>query len=109
MRDSTEDLLNRCWQLMEDHEPDGWPAVQMKTVTALCDEILRLTPKFDIGERVKVMTFQAEIQGEVVSRSEHKNICDRYAVYAKYPHKETAQAEWFGEDQLCKISKEDRK
>jgi hypothetical protein len=26
-----------------DHEPDGWPAVRMRQVSALCDEIEQLT------------------------------------------------------------------
>ena len=25
-----------------DHEPDGWPAIQMRQISALCDEIDRL-------------------------------------------------------------------
>ena len=25
-----------------DHEPDGWPAVRMRQVSALCDEVERL-------------------------------------------------------------------
>jgi len=47
MENSIEDILIDCWRLMEDHEPEGWPAIQMKTVTALCDEVRRLTPKQD--------------------------------------------------------------
>lgn len=104
MEKQIDDILIDCWRLMEDHEPEGWPAVQMKTITALCDEVRRLTPKFKIGERVKVLAFHGEFEGKVVSRSEHKTIGDQYAVFAKYPHNKNAEAEWFAEDQLCKLN-----
>ena len=104
MEKSIDDILIDCWRLMEDHGPEGWPAIQMKTVTALCDEVRRLTPRFAIGERVMVMAFEGEFEGEVVSRSEHKTIGDQYAVYARYPHNKSAQAEWFSEDDLYKLS-----
>ena len=38
----TTDIVRRCRILKEDHEPDGWPAIKMEDVTALCDEIERL-------------------------------------------------------------------
>ena len=40
---STErDLVANMRALEADHEPDGWPAVRMKEISALCDEIERL-------------------------------------------------------------------
>ena len=40
---STErDLVANMRVLEADHEPDGWPAVRMSTISALCDEIERL-------------------------------------------------------------------
>lgn len=30
----------RCFEV--DHEPDGWPAVRMRQISALCDEVERL-------------------------------------------------------------------
>lgn len=36
-----EELLNRMRLLEVDHEPDGWPAVRMRDITALVDEIER--------------------------------------------------------------------
>lgn len=37
-----EEIIATCRVMTEDHQPDGWPAVQMKTITALCDEVERL-------------------------------------------------------------------
>lgn len=37
-----ENIIEMCRVMAEDHEPDGWPAVQMKTIAALCDEVQRL-------------------------------------------------------------------
>jgi hypothetical protein len=37
-----DDLLARMRVLEIDHDPDGWPAVKMRDVSALCDEIERL-------------------------------------------------------------------
>jgi hypothetical protein len=34
--------IEQVRMLKKDHLPDGWPAVQMKTLTALADEIDRL-------------------------------------------------------------------
>ena len=40
---STErDLVANMRVLEADHEPDGWPAVRMREISALCDEIERL-------------------------------------------------------------------
>ena len=35
-------LVERLRLLEADHEPDGWPAVQLRDITALCSEIDRL-------------------------------------------------------------------
>lgn len=32
-----------------DHEPDGWPAVKMRQISALCDEIDRLRRRIDMA------------------------------------------------------------
>lgn len=41
-REMINELLARMRLLETDHAPEGWPAVQMKDITALCDEIERL-------------------------------------------------------------------
>lgn len=33
------DLIERMRSLEQDHEPDGWPAVQMRDISALCDVV----------------------------------------------------------------------
>lgn len=38
MRD-IDDTIRRMQLLAIDHEPDGWPAVQMRDITALLDDI----------------------------------------------------------------------
>ncbi|MCD1628294.1 hypothetical protein [Marinobacter shengliensis] len=34
-----DDLIERMRTLEQDHEPDGWPAVQMRDISALCDAL----------------------------------------------------------------------
>lgn len=41
-----EELLKRMRLLEVDHEPDGWPSVRMRDITALLDEVDR---RFGIG------------------------------------------------------------
>ena len=38
----TTDIVARLRGLSADHSPDGWPAVQMRDITALCEEVTRL-------------------------------------------------------------------
>lgn len=37
-----DELLKFVYGLAEDHEPDGWPAIQLQEITPLADEIERL-------------------------------------------------------------------
>lgn len=37
------ELLARMRALEDDHQPDGYPAVKMRDISALCDEIERLS------------------------------------------------------------------
>lgn len=41
------DIVEEMRGFEADHEPDGWPAVKMKQVSALCDEIERLQDLID--------------------------------------------------------------
>src|SRR5690606_37466012 len=34
-----DDLIERMRSLEQDHEPEGWPAVQMRDISALCDAL----------------------------------------------------------------------
>ena len=36
------DIVARLSGMSADHGPDGWPAVQMRDITALCEEVTRL-------------------------------------------------------------------
>jgi hypothetical protein len=46
MKTDIEEILTYCRGLPIDHEPDGWPAIQMRDIMALVDEIDRLRAKF---------------------------------------------------------------
>lgn len=41
------DLIKQIQQLDKDHEPDGWPAIRMKDLTILADEIVSLSDKVE--------------------------------------------------------------
>lgn len=47
-----------------DHEPDGWPAVKMRQISALCDEAERLRaemhPEWDEAGEAKTLAAAAE-------------------------------------------------
>ena len=38
----TTDIVARLASMSADHGPDGWPAVRMREITALCEEVTRL-------------------------------------------------------------------
>lgn len=38
----TTDIVARLSGMSADHGPDGWPAVRMRDITALCEEVTRL-------------------------------------------------------------------
>lgn len=46
------DIVEEMRGFSTDHEPDGWPAVRMRQITALCDEIDRLRYQVEIGKQV---------------------------------------------------------
>lgn len=41
-REQSGDIVEMMRLLEVDHGPDGWPAVRMRDISALCDEIERL-------------------------------------------------------------------
>ena len=45
-----DDLISTLRGLEIDHEPEGWPAVQMKEITALCDAVEGAIPSLDLLE-----------------------------------------------------------
>ena len=46
-RNERKKLLARMRALEADHSPDGWPAVQMRDITALCDAVDTLQQRYD--------------------------------------------------------------
>ena len=58
---STErDLVANMRVLEADHEPDGWPAVRMREISALCDEIERLRAALASRDEVAPSDFPPE-------------------------------------------------
>ena len=58
---STErDLVARMRSFEVDHEPDGWPAVRMREISALCDEIERLRAALASRDEVAPSDFPPE-------------------------------------------------
>jgi hypothetical protein len=45
---SVDKLLKRMRLLEIDHEPDGWPAVQMKDISKLCNLVENAVPSIDL-------------------------------------------------------------
>lgn len=43
------DIVSRMRLLEDDHEPDGWPAVQMCEITALCNMIEEVRDRLEDG------------------------------------------------------------
>ena len=44
---AVEQLVSSCREYEIDHEPDGWPAIQMRDVSALCDAVDSVVPGID--------------------------------------------------------------
>jgi hypothetical protein len=42
MSESVKDLVDRMSVYEVDHLPEGWPAIKMKDVSALCDAVMHL-------------------------------------------------------------------
>ena len=42
MSESLKDLVDRMSVYEVDHLPEGWPAIKMKDVSALCDAVMHL-------------------------------------------------------------------
>ena len=102
MTTEVERIVMRCRTLEEDHHPDGWPAVQMKDITALCDEVERLkTFKFELGDTVMVKDSaitDEPVFGEIVSKAHYHTGGVHYAVYGNY--KIGREGRWFSEREI---------
>ena len=96
-----EKIISNCRLLEADHSANEWPAIQMKDIMALLDEIERLKIfEFEIGDKVIVKLNGIEYIGEIVSRLESHKGGIRYAVYANYRH--AKEAYWFSENEIIK-------
>ena len=65
-RRPVERLVMRCRELEMDHEPNGWPAIQMRDVTALCSEIDRLRALSDNLLDIAAEAYQRFIDYEMI-------------------------------------------
>lgn len=48
-RERDMDIVAEMRGYESDHEPDGWPAVRMRQISALCDEVERLREALQIA------------------------------------------------------------
>ena len=61
-RTKRKEVVDRMRALEADHAPDGWPAVQMRDISALCDAVETLQQRYDAlkhsrGEKKSVVEF----------------------------------------------------
>lgn len=58
------ELLGRMRLLAMDHDPDGWPAVRMRDITALCDAIVQLNTSASVQVKLGevLFCFESEIR-----------------------------------------------
>ena len=56
------DMVERLAGMSADHGPDGWPAVQMRDITALCDEVRRL--RAELAETHELARDQFDLRAE---------------------------------------------
>lgn len=54
------DLIERMRLLKQDHEPDGWPAVRMRDITALLDSLEAAREDADAVKRVLAVVEEFE-------------------------------------------------
>jgi len=77
------DLIERMRSLEQDHEPDGWPAVQMRDIRALCDlvEVERACGAGPVGYTNWAQLAYIKTVGEGAVYSDTDHGCD-IALYA---------------------------
>ena len=99
---SVERIVSRLRIFEEDHDPEGYPAVQMKDISALCDLIEYLNIfKFGLREKVRVVLSGQEYTGTIHSRLQSHTAGNHYAVWAKYKHQ--TEAYWFSEREISEL------
>jgi hypothetical protein len=54
---NSSDLLCRMRLLEADHDPEGWPAVKMKDISALCDLVAEIAKSVDKAHAMYCCTF----------------------------------------------------
>ena len=47
---NNQELIERMRGFEIDHEPNGWPAIQMRDISAMCDVIESLLNALDVAE-----------------------------------------------------------
>lgn len=67
------DLVAHMRSFEADHEPDGWPAVRMREISALCDEIERLRAALASRDEAA-----QQPQGQAVSDEEIVELFDKH-------------------------------
>lgn len=90
------DLVAEMRGFEDDHEPDGWPAVRMRQISALCDEIARLRHRLtELGKAADAAAMViATIEAEDTTEEEKlQSVMDAIQTWA--PDAMLAQTERF--------------
>ena len=69
-------VVMRCRTIEVYHKPDGWPAIQMRDITALCDEIERLSIEVNVQAH-----WGPKWESECKRRAEIEAVADKYKQY----------------------------
>lgn len=74
------DIVEQMRSFESDHEPDGWPAVTMGQISALCDEIARLQSIIDeLQKRFMGASVDRNLLQGVINEQQSPRITDHDA------------------------------
>jgi hypothetical protein len=78
------DLVEEMRGFEIDHEPDGWPGVRMRQVSALCDEVERLREALRIASVATADLLRAGAEAADVLRQEASILRDRHTIDGRW-------------------------
>lgn len=85
-----QELIERMRVLEIDHEPNGWPAIQMRDISAMCDAIKSLLNALDVAEG-EIRRTAAERDAALVELAKYRD-----APVVAYLYLDTNGEECFG-------------
>lgn len=78
------DLVEEMRGFEIDHEPDGWPGVRMRQVSALCDEVERLREALRIASVATADLLRAGAEAADVLRQEASILRDCHTIDGRW-------------------------